>query len=60
MSVAAALLDRFAWFPVTRGQLTMLAEGNSADPAALTALIGRAPLSFSPANLGYLRQEAAR
>jgi NADH dehydrogenase len=60
MSVAATLLDRFAWFPVTRDQLTMLAQGNSADPAALAALIGRAPLAFSPANLGYLRQEAAR
>jgi uncharacterized protein YbjT (DUF2867 family) len=60
MSVAAALLDRFAWFPVTRAQLTMLAQGNSADPAALAALIGRAPLAFSPANLGYLRQETTR
>jgi NADH dehydrogenase len=60
MSVAATLLDRFAWFPVTRDQLTMLAQGNSADPAALATLIGRAPLAFAPANLGYLRQEAAR
>lgn len=60
MSVAATLFDRFAWFPVTRDQLTMLAQGNSADPAALAALIGRAPLEFSPANLGYLRGEAMR
>jgi uncharacterized protein YbjT (DUF2867 family) len=60
MSVAATLFDRFAWFPVTCDQLTMLAQGNSADPAALAALIGRAPLAFSPANLGYLRQKVAR
>lgn len=58
MSVAATLFDRFAWFPVTRDQLTMLAQGNSADPGALAALIGRAPLAFAPANLGYLREEA--
>ena len=29
--MVAALLDRFKWFPVTRGQLTMLLEGNTCD-----------------------------
>jgi NADH dehydrogenase len=54
MRAGAALLDRFAFFPVTRDQLTMLVEGNTADPAALEALIGHAPRAFSPENLAYL------
>lgn len=54
MRLAASLLDRLPAFPVTRDQLTMLAEGNVCDSAALEALIGRAPRGFTPANLAYL------
>jgi NADH dehydrogenase len=54
MRLAAALLDWLPLFPVTRDQLTMLAEGNTADPAALQTLIGRPPLGFVPQNLAYL------
>ena len=56
MKVGATLFDWLPFFPVTRDQLTMLAEGNTVDPAALRDLIGREPLSFVTRNLDYLRQ----
>ncbi len=55
MKLAATLLDWLPFFPVTRDQLTMLAEGNTADPAALAQLIGRQPKAFNEAHLAYLR-----
>jgi len=55
VKLAAALLDWLPFFPVTRDQLTMLAEGNTADPAALAQLIGRQPKAFNEAHLAYLR-----
>jgi NADH dehydrogenase len=58
MRLAATLLDRLPFFPVTRDQLTMLAEGNTADPAALRSLIGREPRAFVADNLRYLAQSA--
>jgi NADH dehydrogenase len=54
MSLAAALLDWLPIFPVTRDQLTMLAEGNVCDPDQLASLIGRPPRPFDPDNLAYL------
>jgi len=55
MRFAAALFDWLPFFPVTRDQLTMLAEGNIAEPDDLRALIGRDPAAFTAENLGYLR-----
>jgi len=55
MKLAAALLEWLPFFPVTRDQLTMLAEGNTADPAVLAQLIGRQPKAFNEAHLVYLR-----
>jgi len=55
MRIGALLLDWLPFFPVTRDQLTMLEEGNTADPAALQRLIEREPQAFSPENLEYLR-----
>lgn len=54
MKFSAALFDRLPFFPVTRDQLTMLAEGNVAAPAELRALIGREPAAFDAGNLRYL------
>jgi hypothetical protein len=54
MRVGAPLFDWLPLFPVTRGQLTMLEEGNVADPEVLQALTGREPKSFSVENLDYL------
>jgi len=54
MRVGATLFDWLPFFPVTRGQLTMLEEGNTADPQILENLIGRIPRGFTVENLGYL------
>ena len=54
MSLAATLLDWLPAFPVSRDQLTMLAEGNLADPATMEALIGRPATPFTSDNLDYL------
>lgn len=54
MKVAAFALDWLPAFPVTRDQLTMLAEGNTAPVADLEDLIGRNAAAFNAANLSYL------
>ncbi len=54
MKLAATLFDWMPFFPVTRDQLTMLSEGNTADPTELESLIGRPPGPFVPQNLTYL------
>jgi len=41
--------------PVTRDQLRMLAEGNTAAPDELMQLIGRKPRPFSVEQLKYLQ-----
>lgn len=59
MRIAATLFDRLSLFPVTREQLTMLEEGNVADPDVLQKLIGRPPAPFSAENLAYLGRRQA-
>ena len=54
MKLAATLFDWLPFFPVTRDQLSMLAEGNTADPDAIESLIGRPPTPFSLEHLDYL------
>ena len=54
MRIGATLLDWLPLFPVTREQLSMLEEGNVADPAVVQALTGREPKAFSAPNLAYL------
>jgi len=54
MRVGATLFDWLPFFPVTRGQLTMLEEGNTADPQVLKKLIGRTPKGLTSENLNYL------
>lgn len=54
MRIGATLFDRLPFFPVTRDQLTMLEEGNTADPDILRQLIGREPKAFTAENLAYL------
>jgi NADH dehydrogenase len=56
MKLGAMLFDWLPFYPATRDQLTMLAEGNAADPGDIESLIGRPPLAFVPENLAYLRQ----
>ena len=54
MRVGATLFDWLPFFPVTRGQLTMLEEGNTADPEATEQLTGQKPRGFTVENLHYL------
>jgi NADH dehydrogenase len=55
MKFAARLFDWMPVFPATRDQLTMLAEGNAADPGDLEAITGRPPKAFTAENLTHLR-----
>ena len=54
MRLVATLLDWLPSFPVTRDQLAMLAQGNTASAAELERLTGRRPKAFAPENLAYL------
>jgi len=54
MKLAATLFGWLPFFPVTRDQLTMLAENNTADPAMLENLAGRPLVAFDVVSLSYL------
>jgi len=56
MQVAAFLLDWAPVFPVTRDQLTMLAEGNTVNPDVLPGITGHTPIPFTAEYLRYLKQ----
>ena len=56
MKMIAALFDWIPAFPVTRDQLAMLAQGNTASDQDLRALIDRDPVPFIPETLAYLRR----
>ncbi len=58
MRIGATLFDWLPFFPVTRGQLTMLEEGNTAAPALLEQLIGRKPRGFTADELAYLKSSS--
>ena len=55
VSMAAALLERYDDFPVTRDQLRMLLEGNHCNSEGLRNL-GIEPTAFDEQHLDYLRQ----
>jgi NADH dehydrogenase len=54
MRAGATLFDWLPFYPVTRDQLTMLEEGNTAPSSSLQDLIGRAPQPMSAEALSYL------
>jgi len=56
MKIAATMFDWLPFFPVTRDQLIMLEENNTADPATLEELAGRPLTTFDVENLSYLNQ----
>ena len=58
MKLGATMLDWLPAFPVTRDQLTMLAQGNTAPTDALRDLVGNTPRAFEAQNLAYLRPAA--
>jgi len=53
VSAAAALLDRFEAFPITRDQIRMLLEGNTCSADAFGPL-GIEPIAFNAQELRYL------
>ncbi len=55
VKIIAALLDRFAWFPITRDQVTMLLEGNTCDSGEVFRLFGIDPTPLCLENMAYLR-----
>jgi NADH dehydrogenase len=56
MKLAATLFGWLPFFPVTRDQLIMLAENNTADPTTLEELAGGPLTSFDTNSLSYLDQ----
>ncbi len=54
VKAAAALLDRFRFFPVTREQLEMLGGGNTCDSRELFERFGIDPIPFTVESLSYL------
>ncbi len=54
MRLGATLFDWLPFFPVTRDQLTMLAEGNTGSANALEAMIGRSARALDADSLAYL------
>jgi NADH dehydrogenase len=59
VSTAAALLERFERFPITRDQIRMLLEGNSCDSGDLVRL-GIVPRAFDVETLDYLKSDGGR
>ena len=54
--LGASFLDWLPFFPATRDQLKMLAEGNTADPSVIAQLIKHPPRRFDSASLAYLAE----
>ncbi len=54
---AAALFDRFAFFPITRDQLTMLMQGNTADSTDIFKKLDIQPHRFDVDELAYLQSK---
>ena len=52
----AFFLERFKWFPVTRGQLTMLLEGNTCDSKKIFKEFNIEPIKFTKEALEYLKK----
>jgi len=52
---AASLLERYPWFPITRGQIDMLLEGNCCRGSDDFARLGLTPRRFTTEALTYLR-----
>lgn len=56
---AAALLDKYAWFPISRDQIQMLLAGNTCSGDEIFSLCGIEPKPFNEEHLQYLKTDAA-
>ena len=57
MKIAATFFDWLPFFPVTRSQLIMMQEGNTADPKEMEEIIGKKATPFSDESLDYLKKK---
>ncbi len=58
VNTVATFFDQFAFFPITRDQLTMLLQGNTCDSAVDWEMFGiEAPIAFDEESLQYVCQE---
>ena len=55
LKVLAAALDQYAFFPITRDQLTMLMEGNTCGGQDAFQTFGLEPAPFDTTRLSYLQ-----
>jgi uncharacterized protein YbjT (DUF2867 family) len=56
IKATAGLLDRYAWFPISRDQIQMLMEGNVCTENDSFARLGLVPTAFGVDQLGYLNR----
>jgi uncharacterized protein YbjT (DUF2867 family) len=56
LKVLAAALDQYAFFPITRDQLSMLMEGNTCSGQDVFQTFGLRPVPFNTQGLAYLRE----
>jgi NADH dehydrogenase len=54
IKLVAGVLDKQAWFPITRDQIVMLLEGNACSDHSAWQTFGITPKRFALENLGYL------
>ena len=50
----ASIFGRFAWFPITKDQITMLMEGNVCNSEEIFSLLEIKPIPFDSESLSYL------
>lgn len=55
LKLMARLLGRFAWFPLTLGQIRMLVEGNTCDATRFYHDFGLTPVPFKDGLASYLK-----
>jgi NADH dehydrogenase len=51
----ASIFGRFAWFPITKDQLTMLVEGNICSSQDVFDMFSISPIPFNSESLSYLK-----
>ena len=51
----ATILGRFAWFPITEDQITMLMEGNVCNSEEIFRILKIKPIPFNSESLSYLK-----
>ena len=55
IKLLAAIFGRFAWFPITEDQITMLMEGNVCDSEEIFSTLEIKPIPFNSESLSYLK-----